>query len=71
MIMNELFNFQENERYNLRSGMHLASRNIHAGHFRTDTIPSLYNLLRILVLLKFVQVSNGIHTSTYSFFLKK
>ena len=51
--------------------MHLASRNIHAGHFRTDTIPSLYNLLRILVLLKFVQVSNGIHTSTYSFFLKK
>ena len=28
-------------------------------------------LLRILVLLKFVRVSNGIHTSAYSFFLKK
>ena len=28
-------------------------------------------LLRILVLLKFVRVSNEIHTSAYSFFLKK
>ena len=28
-------------------------------------------LLRILVLLKFVRASNGIHTSAYSFFLKK
>ena len=28
-------------------------------------------LLRILVLLKFVRVFNGIHTNAYSFFLKK
>ena len=28
-------------------------------------------LLRTLVLLKFVGVSNGIHTSAYCFFLKK
>ena len=28
-------------------------------------------LLRILILLKFFQVSNGIHTSAYSFFLIK
>ena len=28
-------------------------------------------LLRILVLLKFVRASNGIHTSAYIFFLKK
>ena len=28
-------------------------------------------LWRILVSLKFVWVSNGIHTSAYSFFLKK
>ena len=26
IIMNEVFNVQENERYNLRSGIHLASR---------------------------------------------
>ena len=41
MIMNEVFNFQENERYNLRSGIHLASRNMHTAHFGTDTISSL------------------------------
>ena len=28
-------------------------------------------LVRILVLLKFVRASNGMHTSAYSFFLKK
>ena len=55
--MNEVFNFQENGRYSLRSGIHLASRNMHTAHSGTDTIPSLYNLLRILVLLKFVRVS--------------
>ena len=41
IIMNEVFNFQENERYNLRSGIHLASRNMHTAHFGTDTISSL------------------------------
>ena len=29
------------------------------------------SLLRILTLLKFFRVSNGIHTNAYSFFLKK
>ena len=98
--------------FKLRSGIHLASRNIHRAHFGTDNISSLepklwkpekinrrnYNmpqhyqlleprlnlgssttahvdytkyLLKILVLLKFVRVSNGIHISAYSFFLKK
>ena len=41
IIMNEVFNFQENESYNLRSGIHLASRNTHTAHFGTDTISSL------------------------------
>ena len=39
--MNEVFSFQENERYNLRSGIHFAGRNMHAAHFGTDTISSL------------------------------
>ena len=39
--MSEVFNFQENESYNLRSGIHLASRNTHTAHFGTDTISSL------------------------------
>ena len=41
IIMNEVFNFQENERYNLRSGIHLASRKMNTAHFGTDTISSL------------------------------
>ena len=40
IIMNEAFNFQENKRYNLRSGIHLATRNMHSAHFGTDTISS-------------------------------
>ena len=39
--MNEVFNFEEKESYNLRSGIHLASRNTHTAHFGTDTISSL------------------------------
>ena len=107
--MNEVFNFQENERYIFRSGTHLASRNMHTAHFGTDTIPSLgpklwklipdkikhpstlsafkakikfwtinncsCRLCKIFVKdLGFTQVcpvSNGIHFSAYSFFLKK
>ena len=41
IIMDEDFNFQENESYNLRSGIHLASRNMHTAHFGTDTVSSL------------------------------
>ena len=41
IIMNEVFNFQESESYNLRSGIYLASRNTHTAHFGTDTISSL------------------------------
>ena len=40
-IMKEVFIFQENENYNLRSGTHLTNRNIHAVHFGTDTITNL------------------------------
>ena len=49
IIMNEVFNFQENESYNLRSGKHLADRNMYTAHFRTDTIcrlgPKLWKLI--------------------------
>ena len=40
-IMKEIFIFQENENYNLRSGTHLMNRNIHTVHFGTDTITNL------------------------------
>ena len=40
-IMKEIFIFQENENYNLRSGTHLMNRNIHTAHFGTDTITNL------------------------------
>ena len=33
IIMNEVFNFQKNEIYNLRSGIHLASRGMHTAYF--------------------------------------
>ena len=39
--MNKDFNFQENEKYNLRNGIHLASRNMNTAYFGTDTISSL------------------------------
>ena len=41
MIMNEVFNFQENKRFSLRSGIHLANGNMDIGHFGIDTISSL------------------------------
>ena len=41
IIMNEVFNFPGNESYNLRSDIHLASRNTHTAHFGNDTISSL------------------------------
>ena len=41
IILNEVFNFQENEICNLRSGIHSASRNMHTAYFGTDTISSL------------------------------
>ena len=40
-IMKEVFIFQENENYNLRSGTHLTNINIHTPHFGTDTITNL------------------------------
>ena len=102
IIINEILNFQKSESYNLRSGIHLPSRNMHTAHFSSATIsssgPKLWKLvsdkirhvnpridlgpsetahvnyakymLKILALLKFVRVSNGIHTNAYSFFLK-
>ena len=48
-IMNKVFNFQGNESYNLRSGIDLASRNMHTAHFGTDTVsrlgPKLWKLI--------------------------
>ena len=40
-IMKEVFIFQENGNYNLRSGTHLMNINIHSAHFGTDTITNL------------------------------
>ena len=37
--MNEVFNFPENERYNL--GIHLTGRNMNTAHFSTDTISTI------------------------------
>ena len=39
--MSKVFNFQENKSYNLRSGIHLDTRNMHNAHFGTETIVSL------------------------------
>ena len=63
--MNEVFNFQENVRYNLRSGTHLASRNMHTAHFGTGTISSLGPKLWKLIPDKIK------HTSTVSAFSVK
>ena len=65
IIMNEVFNFEENESYNLRSGTYLASRNMHTGHFGTDTIfssgPKSWKLISDKI----------IHASTLSAFKAK
>ena len=49
IIMIEAFNFQENESYNLRKDIRLASRHMHPTHFSTDTIsswgPNLWKLI--------------------------
>ena len=47
--MNEVSNFQENESYNLRSGINLTSRNMHTAHFGTVTKSSLGSKLRKLM----------------------
>ena len=39
--MKKVFNFQENERCNLLSGIYLAGRNMHIAHFGNVTILSL------------------------------
>ena len=48
-IMKEVFVFQENENYNLRSGTHVTNRNIHTVHFETDTTTNLGHKLWKLV----------------------
>ena len=40
-IMKEVFIFQENENYNLRSDTSITNRNIHTAHFGTGTITNL------------------------------
>ena len=40
-IMKEIFHFQENENYTLRSGTHLASRNMRTTLFGKETISNL------------------------------
>ena len=63
--MNEVFNIQENERYTLRSGIHLASRNMNTAHLGTDTISSLGPKLWKLIQDKIK------HASTFSAFKAK
>ena len=58
--MNEVFKFQENESYNLRSDIHLVSRNMHTAHFGADTISGLGPKLGKLIPDKIK------HTSTLS-----
>ena len=65
IIINEVFNFQENERYNLRSGAQLASKNVHIAHFDNDTISSLEPILWKLIPHKIK------HASTLSAFKSK
>ena len=40
-IMREVFHFQENENYNLRSGIHLASRNMRTTLFGKETVSNV------------------------------
>ena len=65
IIINEVFNFQEKERYNLRSGVQLASKNVHIAHFDNDTISSLEPILWKLIPHKIK------HASTLSAFKAK
>ena len=39
--MRDIFHFQENENYNLRSGTHLASRNMRTTLFGKETVSNL------------------------------
>ena len=39
--MKDVFIFQENKNYDLRSDTHLANRNMSIAHFGTDTITNL------------------------------
>ena len=50
--MNEVFTFQEKEIDELRSGIHLANRDMYAIHFGTDTISDLGPKIWKLVLDK-------------------
>ena len=43
----------------------------HSKIVKTAHVDYARYLLKMLALLKFVLVSNGIHTNAYSFFLKK
>ena len=63
--MEEFFNFEKNERYNLRRGVHLAGRNMNNAHFGNDTISSLGPKLWKLIPDKIT------HTSTLSAFEAK
>ena len=40
-IMRDIFHFQKNENYNLRSGIHLASRNMRTTLFGKETVSNL------------------------------
>ena len=65
VIMNQVFNSQENERNHLRSGIHLDSRSMHTAHFGTDTISTLGNKMWKLIPDKVK------HASTLSAFKAK
>ena len=49
----------------------LSKPRLNLGPSTTAIVDYAKYLLKILVLLKFVRVSKGIQTNTYSFFLKK
>ena len=47
IFLMEVFNFEENESKNLKSGIHLPSRSIHTAYSGTDTrlVPKLWKLI--------------------------
>ena len=49
----------------------LSKPRLNLGPSTTAFVDYAKYFLRVLVMLKFVRVSNGIHTNSYSFFFKK
>ena len=58
IIMNEVFNFPEKERYNL--GIHLTGRNMNTAHFSTGTISTIMDAIIVSLYLAQIKRHNKI-----------